>query len=138
VLERTLSIIKPDAVKAKNAGKIIEMLESNGFSIIGMKKIHLTKEQAKKFYIVHKDRPFYDSLTDFMSEGPIIVMVLEKENAIEDYRKLMGATNPEEAEEGTIRKLYGTNIERNAVHGSDSKESASYEIGFFFNELELV
>ncbi len=138
MLERTLSIIKPDAVKAKNAGKIIEMLESNGFSIIGMKKIHLTKEQAKKFYIVHKDRPFYDSLTDFMSEGPIIVMVLEKENAIEDYRKLMGATNPEEAEEGTIRKLYGTNIERNAVHGSDSKESASYEIGFFFNELELV
>ncbi|WP_022669644.1 nucleoside-diphosphate kinase [Hippea alviniae] len=138
MLERTLSIIKPDAVKAKNAGKIIEMLESNGFSIIGMKKIHLTKEQAKKFYIVHKDRPFYDSLTDFMSEGPIIVMVLEKDNAIEDYRKLMGATNPEDAEEGTIRKLFGTNIERNAVHGSDSKESASYEIGFFFNELELV
>jgi nucleoside-diphosphate kinase len=138
VLERTLSIIKPDAVKAKNAGKIIEMLESNGFSIVGMKKIHLSKEQAKRFYIVHKDRPFYDSLTDFMSEGPIIVMVLEKENAIEDYRKLMGSTNPEEAEEGTIRKFYGTNIERNAVHGSDSKESASYEIGFFFNELELV
>ncbi len=138
MLERTLGIIKPDAVGAKNAGKIIDMLETNGFSVIGMKKIHLTKEQAKKFYIVHKERPFYDSLTTFMSEGPIIVMVLEKENAIEDYRKLMGATNPEEAEDGTIRKLFGTNIERNAVHGSDSKESASYEIPFFFNELELV
>ncbi len=138
MLERTLAIIKPDAVASKNAGKIIDMLESNGFSIIGMKKVHLTKEQAKKFYIVHKERPFYDSLTTFMSEGPIIVMVLEKENAIEDYRKLMGATNPEEAETGTIRKLFGTNIERNAVHGSDSKESASFEIPFFFNELELV
>ncbi len=138
MLERTLGIIKPDAVAFKNAGKIIDMLETNGFSIIGMKKIHLTKEQAKKFYIVHKERPFYDSLTTFMSEGPIVVMVLEKENAIEDYRKIMGATNPEEAEEGTIRKLFGTNIERNAVHGSDSKESASFEIPFFFNELELV
>ncbi len=138
MLERTLAIIKPDAVASKNAGKIIDMLESNGFSIIGMKKAHLTKEQAKKFYIVHKERPFYDSLTTFMSEGPIIVMVLEKENAIEDYRKLMGATNPEEAEEGTIRKMFGTNIERNAVHGSDSKESANFEIPFFFNELELV
>lgn len=138
MLERTLAIIKPDAVAAKNSGKIIDILESNGFSIIGMKKVHLTKEQAKKFYIVHKERPFYDSLTTFMSEGPIIVMVLEKENAIEDYRKLMGTTNPEEAEEGTIRKMFGTNIERNAVHGSDSKESASFEIPFFFNELELV
>ncbi|AEA34180.1 nucleoside-diphosphate kinase [Hippea maritima] len=138
MVERTLSIIKPDCVAAKNAGKVISMLEENGFNIIGMKKIHLTKKQAKKFYIVHKDRPFYDSLTDFMSEGPIVVMVLEKENAIADYRKLMGATNPEEAEEGTIRKLYGSNIERNAVHGSDSEESANYEIKFFFNELELV
>ncbi len=138
MLERTLAIIKPDAVATKNAGKIIDMLEANGFSIIGMKKVHLTKEQAKKFYIVHKERPFYDSLTTFMSEGPIIVMVLEKENAIEDYRKLMGATNPEEAEEGTIRKMFGTNIERNAVHGSDSKESANFEIPFFFSELELV
>ncbi len=136
--ERTLGIIKPDAVAAKNASKIIDMLEVNGFSIIGMKKIHLTKEQAKKFYIVHRERPFYDSLTTFMSEGPIIVMVLEKENAIEDYRKLMGTTNPKEAEEGTIRKLFGTNIERNAVHGSDSMESANFEIPFFFSELELM
>ncbi len=138
MLERTLAIIKPDAVASKFAGKIIEMLEESGFSIIGMKKIKLSKEDAKKFYIVHKDRPFYDSLTTFMSEGPIIVMVLEKENAIEDYRKLMGATNPEEAEEGTIRKRFGKNIERNAVHGSDSKESANFEIPFFFSEIELV
>ncbi len=138
MLERTLAIIKPDAVASKYTGKIIEMLEESGFSIIGMKKIKLSKEDAKKFYIVHKDRPFYDSLTTFMSEGPIIVMVLEKENAIEDYRKLMGATNPEEAEEGTIRKRFGKNIERNAVHGSDSKESASFEIPFFFSEIELV
>ncbi len=136
--ERTLSIIKPDAVKANYAGKIIDMLESNGFSIVGMKKVKLTKDQAEKFYIVHKERPFYDSLTSFMSEGPIIVMVLEKENAIEDYRKLMGATNPEEAEDGTIRKIFGSDIERNAVHGSDSKESADFEIPFFFSELELV
>jgi len=138
VLERTLAIIKPDAVSSKNTGKIIDILEDNGFSIIGMKKIRLTKEQAKRFYIVHEDRPFYDSLTTFMSEGSVIVMVLEKENAIDEYRKLMGATNPDDAGEGTIRKLFGTNIERNAVHGSDSKESADFEIPFFFNELELM
>jgi len=138
VLERTLAIIKPDAVASNYSGKIIDMLEENGFSIVGMKKIKLSKEDAEKFYIVHKERPFYSSLTTFMSEGPIIVMVLEKENAIEEYRKLMGATNPEDAEEGTIRKKFGTNIERNAVHGSDSKESASFEIPFFFSEIELV
>lgn len=138
MLERTLAIIKPDAVSSKNTGKIIDILEDNGFSIIGMKKIRLTKEQAKRFYIVHEDRPFYDSLTTFMSEGSVIVMVLEKENAIDEYRKLMGATNPDDAGEGTIRKLFGTNIERNAVHGSDSKESADFEIPFFFNELELM
>ncbi|WP_035586434.1 nucleoside-diphosphate kinase [Hippea jasoniae] len=138
MVERTLSIIKPDCVAAKNSGKVISMLEKNGFDIVAMKKVWLTKQQAEKFYIVHKERPFYDSLTTFMSEGPIIVMVLEKENAIEDYRKLMGATNPQEASDGTIRKLFGSNIERNAVHGSDSKESADYEINFFFNELEIV
>ena len=138
MVERTLSIIKPDCVAAKNSGKVISMLEENGFDIVAMKKVWLTKQQAEKFYIVHKERPFYDSLTTFMSEGPIIVMVLEKENAIEDYRKLMGATNPQEAADGTIRKLFGSNIERNAVHGSDSKESADYEINFFFNELEIV
>ncbi len=136
--ERTLSIIKPDCVAAKNAGKVIDILESNDFSIVAMKKIHLTKKQAEGFYIVHKERPFYDSLTTFMSEGPIVVMVLEKENAIKDYRELMGATNPKEAKEGTLRAKFATDIERNAVHGSDSKESADFEIGYFFNALELI
>ncbi len=136
--ERTLSIIKPDCVKAKNAGKVIDMLEENGFSIVGMKKIQLTKKQAQGFYIVHKERPFYDSLTTFMSEGPVIVMVLEKDNAIADYRELMGATDPKDAKEGTIRAKFATDIERNAVHGSDSKESADFEIGYFFNALEIL
>ena len=136
--ERTLSIIKPDCVAAKNAGKVIDMLERNGFSIVAMKKIQLTKKQAQGFYIVHKERPFYDSLTTFMSEGPIVVMVLEKENAIADYRELMGATNPKDAKEGTIRAIFATDIERNAVHGSDSKESADFEIGYFFNALEIL
>ncbi len=136
--ERTLSIIKPDSVKNRKVGSIISMLEENGFDIIAMKRVKLTKDQAKGFYIVHRDRPFYESLTDFMSEGPIVVMVLEKENAIADYRKLMGATNPKEAESGTIRALFGTDIERNAVHGSDSKESAEFEITYFFNELEII
>jgi nucleoside-diphosphate kinase len=138
VKERTLSIIKPDCVSAKNAGKVIDILESNGFSIVAMKKIHMTKKQADGFYIVHKERPFYDSLTTFMSEGPVVVMVLEKENAIKDYRDLMGATNPKEAKEGTLRAQFATDIERNAVHGSDSKESADFEIGYFFSALELV
>ncbi len=136
--ERTLSIIKPDCVSAHNAGKVIDILESNGFSIIAMKKIHLTKKQAEGFYIVHKERPFYDSLTTFMSEGPVVVMVLEKDNAIADYRELMGATNPKDAKEGTLREQFATDIERNAVHGSDSKESADFEIGYFFSALELV
>jgi len=138
VKERTLSIIKPDCVAAGNSGKVIDILESNGFSIVAMKKIHMTKKQAEGFYIVHKERPFYDSLTTFMSEGPVVVMVLEKENAIKDYRELMGATNPKDAKEGTIRALFATDIERNAVHGSDSKESADFEIGYFFNALEIV
>lgn len=136
--ERTLSIIKPDCVSANNAGKVIDMLEENGFSIIAMKKLQLTKKQAEGFYIVHKERPFYDSLTAFMSEGPIIAMVLEKENAIKDYRDLMGATNPKDAEEGTLRSKFATDIERNAVHGSDSPESADFEIGYFFNALEIL
>ncbi len=136
--ERTLSIIKPDCVAAGNSGKVIDILESNGFSIVAMKKIHMTKKQAEGFYIVHKERPFYDSLTTFMSEGPVVVMVLEKENAIKDYRELMGATNPKDAKDGTIRALFATDIERNAVHGSDSKESADFEIGYFFNALEMV
>lgn len=137
-MERTLGIIKPDAVSKGYAGKILAIIEENGFKIVGLKKIKLTKEKAEGFYYVHKDKPFFNSLTDFMSEGPIIVMVLEKENAIADWRKLMGATNPENAEEGTLRKMFAENIERNAVHGSDSPESAKYEISYFFNALELV
>ena len=137
-MERTLGIIKPDAVSKGYAGKILAIVEENGFNIVGLKKIKLTKEKAEGFYYVHKEKPFFNSLTDFMSEGPIIVMVLEKENAIADWRKLMGATNPENAEEGTLRKMFAENIERNAVHGSDSPESAKYEISYFFNALELV
>ncbi len=137
-MEKTFGIIKPDAVKKGYAGKILAIIEDNGFKIAGMKKIKLTKEEAEGFYFVHKERPFFNSLTDFMSEGPIVVMVLEKENAIADWRKLMGATNPAEAEEGTLRKMFAENIERNAVHGSDSPESASIEIPYFFNALELV
>ncbi len=136
--ERTLGIIKPDAVSKGYAGKILAIIEEKGFKIVGLKKIKLTKEKAEGFYYVHKEKPFFNSLTDFMSEGPIIVMVLEKENAISEWRELMGATNPENAKEGTLRKMFAENIERNAVHGSDSPESANYEISYFFNALELV
>ncbi len=137
-VERTLMLIKPDAVKKGVEGEIIAHVQKKGFKLIGLKKLKLTKEQAKQFYIVHKDRPFYEELTDFMSSGPIVAMVWEGEDAIARIREIMGATNPEEAEEGTLRKLYGTNIGENAVHGSDSKESAEYEIPFFFSRLELV
>ncbi len=137
-VERTLMLIKPDAVKKGVEGKIIAHVQEKGFKLVALKKLRLTKEQAKQFYIVHKERPFYDELTDFMSSGPIVAMVWEGENAIERIREIMGATNPEEAAEGTLRKLYGTNIGENAVHGSDSKESADYEIPFFFNRLEIV
>lgn len=136
--EKTLSIIKPDAVKDKVAGKIITQIEDAGFDIISIQKVLLSKEQAKEFYIVHKERPFYEELVDFMVSGPVIVQVLEKENAIEDYRKLMGATNPEEAENGTIRKIFGKSIDSNAVHGSDSPENAEIEINFFFNTSKLI
>ncbi len=137
-VERTLMLIKPDAVRKGVEGEIIAHVQKHGFKLIGLKKLKLTKEQAKQFYIVHKDRPFYEELTDFMSSGPIVAMVWEGEDAIARIREIMGATNPEEAAEGTLRKLYGTNIGENAVHGSDSKESAEYEIPFFFSRLELV
>jgi nucleoside-diphosphate kinase len=137
-MERTLSIIKPDAVKKNVIGEIINRFERNGLRIAAMKKIWMTKEQARGFYIVHKDKPFYDSLTDFMSEGPIVVMVLEGENAITKNREIMGATNPANASPGTIRKDFAENIERNAVHGSDSPETASFEIRYFFSELEIL
>lgn len=137
-MEKTLVIIKPDAVKKNLIGEIISRFEKNGLRVAAVKKIKMTKEEAKGFYIVHKDRPFYESLTDFISEGPIVVMVLEGENAIIKVRKIMGATNPAQAEEGTIRKDFAENIERNAVHGSDSQQSAAYEIPYFFSALEIL
>jgi nucleoside-diphosphate kinase len=137
-IERSLVLAKPDAVKKKVVGKIIARFEEEGFNLLGLKKLKLTKEQAGQFYIVHKDRPFYDELCEFMSSGPIVAMVWEGENAISRIREIMGATNPEEAAEGTLRKLYATNIGENAVHGSDSVESANYEIPFFFSRLELI
>ncbi|WP_457623588.1 nucleoside-diphosphate kinase [Persephonella sp.] len=137
-VERTLMLIKPDAVKRNLEGKIIAHVQEKGFKLIAMKKLKLTREQAENFYFVHKERPFFNELCEFMTSGPIVAMVWEGEDAISKIREIMGATNPEEAEEGTIRKLYGTNVGENAVHGSDSKESADIEIPFFFSRLELV
>jgi nucleoside-diphosphate kinase len=134
-MEYTLAIIKPDAVKAKNAGKIIDAIEAHGFNIVYMEKRLLSAIESKDFYAVHKDRPFYGELTEFMSSGPVIVMALEKNNAVADWRKLMGATNPKEAAEGTIRKQFAKNIGENAVHGSDSAENAVTELKFFFPDL---
>ncbi|MDE2928438.1 MAG: nucleoside-diphosphate kinase [Acidobacteriota bacterium] len=135
--QSTLGIVKPDAVKTGSLGPILKRLEAGGLTVAGLKMVHLTRELAQGFYAVHRDRPFFDSLTDFMSEGPCVVMVLKGENAIDRWRALMGATDPGQAGEGTIRKDFGQNIERNAVHGSDSPESANFEIAYFFNALEL-
>jgi len=137
-IERTLVIVKPDAVAKGVAGKIISRFEEAGLKILAAKMIHLTKEQAAGFYIVHKDRPFYQSLCAFMTQGPCIPMVLEGENAINRVRDLMGATDPAKAAPGTIRKLYASSIESNAVHGSDSSESAAFEIPYFFDPLEIL
>ncbi len=137
-MERTFAIIKPDAVERNVTGKVLEMIEAAGFNIVGMKKIRLSKGQVEGFYYVHKERPFFGDLCAFMSRGPVIALVLEKENAIAGWRTLMGATNPANADEGTIRKALGVSIEENTVHGSDSQESASFEIPYFFNQLELV
>ena len=131
-------MIKPDAVSDKNTGAILKMIEEAGFRIAAMKKTKLTKERAGEFYEVHKDRPFYDDLTTYMSSGPIVALVLEKDNAVADFRKLIGATNPAEAEEGTIRQRYAKSIEANAVHGSDADETAQQESTFFFKEEEMV
>ena len=136
--EQTLSIIKPDAVERNLENEIKEMFKSNGFSILKEKKIQIEKSEAEKFYKVHETKPFYNDLCNYLSSGPIIAMILQKENAVLDNRKLMGATNPKEAEEGTIRKLYAESIEANSVHGSDSEENAKIEISFFFSGLELV
>lgn len=137
-MEKTLAIIKPDAVRKKAIGDIIARIQSAGFNILGLKMIKISKEQAGAFYEVHREKPFYTDLVNYMSSGPIVVIALEKDNAIEDYRKLIGNTNPEKAEEGTIRKIYGTNIEANAVHGSDSVENGEKEIAFFFSKNELT
>lgn len=136
-MERTLSIIKPDGVKKNVIGEVIKRFEADGIKIAAMKMIQLTKPQAQGFYAVHKERPFFDSLTDFMTSGPIVVMVLEGDDVIARNRKLMGATNFEEADEGTIRKDFATNIEQNVVHGSDAPETAAFEISYFFNDLEI-
>lgn len=137
-MERTLSIIKPDGVAKGLIGEVIKRFESNNLKIVAMKMLHLTKKEAEGFYIVHKERPFYSSLTDFMSSGPVVVMVLEGENAIRKNRDIMGATNPRDAAPGTIRRDFGSEIEKNIVHGSDSPQSAAFEIGYFFSSLEMV
>jgi len=137
VMEKTLSIIKPDGVARGLIGDVIKRLESNGLKIITMKMLKLTKDQAESFYAVHKERPFFQSLTYFMTSGPIVVMVLEGEDAIAGYRDIMGATDYREAAEGTIRRDFATDIEKNIVHGSDSSENAASEIGFFFNSHEV-
>ena len=136
-LQRTLTIIKPDAVKKNGIGDIIEQFEKQNFRILAMKMLEISKHQAEHFYAVHAGKVFFNSLTDFMSSGPIVVLALEKENAIADLRQLMGTTNPAAAEEGTIRKKWGTNIERNAIHGSDADEAARFELSFFFAGYEL-
>ena len=137
-MERTFAIIKPDAVERGLSGKIITKIEEAGFTIAGMKKIFMTRAQAEGFYYVHKERPFFNDLCSFMSRSPVIVMCLQKENAIADWRTLMGATNPANAEPGTIRKEFAKNIEENSSHGSDAPETAAFEIPYFFNSFELV
>ena len=137
-MEKTLSIIKPDGVARGLVGEVIKRLENNRLKIIGMKMLKMTKEQAERFYAVHEERPFFQSLTYFMTSGPIVVMVLEGEDAITKYRDIMGATDYREADPGTIRKDFATDIEKNIVHGSDSPETAALEIGFFFNSFEIT
>jgi nucleoside-diphosphate kinase len=137
VSERTFSIIKPDAVKAKHAGDVLARLEKAGFRIVALRLRHLTRAQAEGFYHVHRERPFFGSLCDFMSSGPCITMVLERENAIAHLREIMGATDPAKAAAGTIRKDFAASIEANAIHGSDARETAAFEIGYFFPGLEL-
>jgi len=136
--QRTLAIIKPDAVERKLAGRILQRIEDEGFTVRAMRRIHLTDQQAGGFYAVHSERPFFASLTSFMASGPAIVLVLEAEDAIKKWRSLMGATNPANAEAGTMRKEFAESIERNATHGSDAPETAAFEIGYFFAGIDLV
>jgi nucleoside-diphosphate kinase len=137
-MERTLSIIKPDGVARGIIGEVIKRLETNNLKIVAMKMLRMDTALAQGFYAVHNERPFFDSLTGFMTSGPVVVMVLEGENAIGKYREIMGATDFKEAAEGTIRKDFATDIEKNVVHGSDSPETAAFEIGYFFNRFELI
>lgn len=135
MIERTFAMIKPDAVQNKDAGKIIDIIEHNGFTILGMQKTHLDKKTAETFYAVHKERPFFGELVSFVTSGPVILLALEKENAVKAWRDLMGATDPLKADEGTIRKQFGSNIGKNATHGSDSAENAAQELQLFFPQL---
>ena len=137
-LERTLTIVKPDAVRRNAIGDIIEQFEKNGFRILAMKMLEISQHQAEQFYAVHAHKSFFNSLTQFMSSGPIVALALEKENAIADLRKLMGATNPANAEEGTLRKKFAGSITENAIHGSDAEETAAFEIGYWFAGYELI
>ena len=137
-MQKTFTILKPDTVSTGKSGAVISELEKAGFRIRAMKMLHISEAQAQGFYYVHKERPFFGSLVKFMTEGPIVAMVLEADNAIEKLRKTMGATDPAKADAGTIRKLFGSNIERNAIHGSDGPDTAAFEISYFFNRLEIV
>ena len=137
-MERTFAIVKPDAVKAGNVGSIIGRIEQEGFTILSMRMTRMTRAEAEGFYAVHRERPFFNDLTTFMSEGPVVLLALEADGAIKKWRDVMGATNPEEAPEGSLRKLYGTNIERNATHGSDAPETAAEELGYWFRNVDLL
>ena len=137
-IERTFAIIKPNAFAAGNAGKILARIYAEGFTVVGIKKLYLSKKEAEGFYYVHKERPFFGELTDFMSSGPCIVMILEAPDAIKKWRDLMGATNPANAAEGTLRREFGDSLEANATHGSDAPETAAFEMGYFFSGLELL
>ena len=137
-MNRTFSIIKPDATKRNITGAINKIIEDNDLNIVAQKRIKLSKEKAEGFYAIHKDKPFFNNLIEYMTSGPVIVQVLEGENAVDKYRKIMGATNPENADDGTIRKKHALNIQENSVHGSDSNENAKIEINYFFNESEII
>jgi nucleoside-diphosphate kinase len=138
MVQRTLAIVKPDAVQRRLAGRILSRIEEQGFQIRAMRRVHLSRQEAEGFYAVHRERPFFGSLTSFMSSGPAIVMVLEADDAIRKWRNLMGATDPAKADAGTLRKEFAESIERNATHGSDAPETAAYEIGYFFSGVELI
>lgn len=138
MIERTLTIVKPDATERNLTTRILSMIESAGLKLVGVKSMKISKKEAEEFYYVHKGKPFFESLTQYMSSGKIVVAVFEGEDAISKVRKIMGATDPKKAEDGTIRKLYGIDIEKNSIHGSDSKESAEFEVSFFFSKKELI